>query len=316
MKKILILGGAGFIGSNLAEFLQKKKYEITIIDGLLKFTGGNKNNLSTIINKINCIFKPIEKIENIDKIIQSTDIIINAMSWTRHHYAITDPIYDLNLNCKSHLILIKSLKKISNKKIIVLSTTNIYGNPKKNTINENTIPNPLDIHGIHKFTMEFYYKFYSELFNQNVIILRFPNCYGEKQPFEGDDIGLVGSFIRNALLNKTIEIYGTNRKKSIIYVKDITSIIESIINATWKGFNTYNISGKEISLLSLAKKIVKLTGKGSIIIKKMPDNLKKIDNSNIKINSHKLYNLIGKIKLSNIDESLIETINYFKEKIN
>lgn len=316
MKKVLILGGAGFIGSNIAEYFFSKGSEITVVDGLLEKTGGKKSNLSKLDGKIKVIFKRIEETRNLAELIKESDLIIDCMAWTSHKAAIENPLYDLELNCKSHLYLINNLKYIKNKNIILLSSRGIYGNVEGNEINEETTPTPVDIQGIHKLTTENYFKFYSKMYDFNVIALRIPNCYGKNQIMEGDDIGLVGSFIRDSLLGKTIEVFGSERKRSIIYVADLVDIIWSILKNQWKGFLPLNISGFNITIKELGEKIISLTGKGKIELKELPEMVKNIDVGNALINEARLRELIGNFNLRKIDTGLIETINYFKENMN
>ena len=313
--KVLILGGAGFIGSNLAEHFFKKGTEVTIIDGLLEKTGANKRNLANLNGKIKIIFKRIEDIQSLTELIREYDLIIDCMAWTSHRSAIDNPFYDLELNCKSHLYLLENIKGNKNKNIIFLSTRSIYGAVEEGVIVEKTQPNPLDIQGIHKLTAENYFKIYSRIHGINVIVLRIPNCFGKNQPINGDDIGLVGMFIRNALFDNIIEIYGSERKRSLIFVDDIVDIVWLIAQKEWSGFEAYNISGYNIPISELAEKIIKIVGQGKVSFKQIPVNIKNIDVGNASIDESKITEFIGKINLKNIDAALTETINFFKENI-
>ncbi len=315
MKKVLILGGAGFIGSNLAEHFLAKGYEVTVIDGLLEKTGCNPKNLAKIKNKIKVFYKRIEEIENLSELILESALIIDCMAWTSHHAAIENPLYDLELNCKSHLYLIDNIKKTKNKNIILLSSRGIYGNVEEDVINEKTPPNPVDIQGIHKLTTENYFKIYSRIYDYNVVALRIPNCFGKNQPLIGDDIGLVGSFIRDALLDNVIEVYGRNRKRSLICVNDVVDIVWLIAQKQWSGFVPLNISGYNMPISELAEKIIKIAGSGKISLKEIPKTVKNIDVGNALIDESRITEFIGKVHIKNIKDDLTETINYFKENL-
>jgi nucleoside-diphosphate-sugar epimerase len=314
--KTLILGGAGFIGSNLAEHFYKMGSEVTVIDGLLENTGGQKKNLDNLNGKIRIYFKKIEEIQNLQGLIVESDLIVDCMAWTSHHAAIENPFYDLELNCKSHLHLIKNIKGTRNKNIIFLSSRGIYGNVEEKLINEKTPPNPVDIQGVHKLTTEGYFNIYSKIYDFNVVVLRISNCFGKNQPITGDDIGLVGSFIRDALFDKTIEIYGNARKRSLIYINDLVTIVWLIAQKQWSYFVPLNISGLNIPISELAEKIIKIADSGEISLKETPTMIKNIDIGNAIIDESILTELIGKVHLKNIDEALNETINYFKENLN
>lgn len=315
--KVLILGGAGFIGSNLAEHFYKNGSDVIVIDGLLKDTGGNKKNLLNLSGKIQIFYKKIEKLRNLQELLVKADLIIDCMAYTSHLAAIENPFYDYELNCKTHLHLIRNLKNIKRKNIIFLSSINVYGNSfRDKKINENSITNPVDVQGIHKLTAERYFNIYSKIYGFNVITLRIPNCFGKNQRLIGDDIGLVGSFIRDALQNKIIEIYGRKRKRSLIYIKDLVNIIYKISQKRINGYETINIPGYTISVLKLAEKIIKISGSGKILVKEIPNIVKNIDVGSAVIDGSKLTKLIGNNYFRNINDSLKETINYFKENLN
>jgi len=314
--KTLIIGGAGFIGSNIAEHFYEMGLDVTVIDGLLESTGGQKKNLASLTGKIKIYFEKIEEVQDLHDFIVESDLIIDCMAWTSHQAAIENPFYDLELNCKSHLHLIKNLEGTRNKNIIFLSSRGIYGRVEEGLINEKTPKNPIDIQGIHKLTAEGYYNLYSELFDYNVAILRIPNCFGKNQQTNGDDIGLVGSFIRDALLDNEIEVYGTERKRQVIFVTDVIDIIWLIAQKQWGGFVPINLSGYNIPISNLAEKIIRIAGSGKMSLKEVPSMIRNIDIGNAIIDESSLIKFIGQTHLENIDDALEETINYFKENMN
>ncbi len=309
---VLILGGAGFIGSNIANELVEQGYNVIVIDGLLPKTGGKIENL-VYMNKIEFINKKIEEIHDLEFIVKDNDYIIDCIGWTLHLEAINNPCYDLELNCKSHLLIIKALKK--DHKVIYLGSRGQYGNPSVDIITENTEMYPEDIQGIHKLTTEYYYKFYSNIIDFDCISLRLPNCFGENQLINSDEIGLIGSFIRDTILGKPIEIFGTDRIRAIIYVKDVVKAILCILNYKFKQFNVFNINGYNKSILELAKLIIEVVGSGDIFIKDIPESISKIDVGNALFSDKKFRDLFPEYKPTDLKISLENTINYFKRKL-
>lgn len=308
---VLILGGAGFIGSSITERFIDLRNKITVIDGLLPKTGGRRKNLEKLNTKIITIFSRIEKINNLKEIVIDSDIIIDCMASTSHLLGIENPLYDLKLNVESHLHLISHLQ--SGQKVIFLGSSSQFGRRNEKEIKENSPMLPSDIQGVHKVAAESYYRIYSKIKKFNVASLRFPNCFGENQVLEGMDVGLIGNFIKNILNDKVIELYEKNRKRSIIYVKDIAEIVYRICKKNWEGFEPFNIGGEEIKIEKLAELIVNLNGKGRIVYKVMPKKIKAIELGSVKINEKKIEKFIGKIELSNLKESLQKTIKYFEE---
>ena len=314
--KVLILGGAGFIGSNLVKKFVDNNYDVTVIDGLLKKTGGRIENLSNFLNKITFIEKRIEDVKNLSDIIFKQDIVIDSMAWTSHLSALKNPVYDLELNVKSHLYFLEEIKKNRNKanKVIYLGSRGQYGNPNVDVINETTPMIPEDMQGIHKLTAENYCRIYSKLYGLNIQSLRIPNCFGENQPYKGNDIGLVGSFIRDSLKNKTIEIYGKGRKRNLIYIKDLTNIIYRLSNTSFSGFSALNIAGYEISIKDLVKTIIKITQKGNFVLKDITEEIKNIDTGLARYDDKKLKSILKNFKSIKFETAIENTINYFKKR--
>ena len=316
MSSVLILGAAGFIGSNLTELFHKSGYSVIAIDGCLENTAGDKKHLAAYIDDITFIEKRIEEIDDLDKIVRSVDIIIDSMAWTSHLLAIENPMYDLELNAKSHLHLIMRIPESCRVKIIYLASSSQYGNPDVGMIDESTPMVPEDIQGIHKLAGESYYRVYSKLKNLDVISIRFPNCYGKNQPIKGPDVGLIGGFIKDAINGKSINIFGNGRRRNVIYVNDLVDDIFRLSELKLRGFNAINVTGGAVSILDLAKDIVSIIGKGVVVEEGMNDMIKAIDTGNTRISDIQINKLLGQRIRTDYTTSLNATINYYRENMN
>lgn len=313
---VLILGGAGFIGSKLAERFFIAGYHVIVIDGIFEQTGGSRKNLQNILAYIQFIDSRIEDVVNLSDVISQSDIIIDSMAWMPHLLAIIDPRYDLSLNVESHLHLIGCLKEISDKKIIYLGSRSQYGNPDADEINEDTPMVPVDIHGIHKLTAETYYRVYSKFRKLNVISLRIANCFGANQPVYGNDLGLVGNFIKDILKDRDIEIYGVNRKRSLVYVEDLADLVLSLTKKNFNGFSAFNLSGQEIKVEDLVRILIEIIGKGSCRITEPPNEIRAIEMGNKKFVDEKLKRYLGGFTQTELSISLKDTVTYFMRQAN
>lgn len=314
-KTILIFGGAGFIGSNIAQRFCDEGYMVTVVDGFLPETGGCKRNLKGIISNINLIESRIEDVDNLPEVVRGNDLIVDCMAWTSHHSAIDEPLYDLKLNAESHLYLLKCLKGCTGKHIIYLSSRGVYGNPQVDEITEETAMMPEDIQGIHKLTAESYYRVYSRIYGFNVISLRLSNCFGANQPVEGRDIGLLGGFVRDILSNRDIEIFGRKRRRFLVYVKDLSDAVFKLSERQFRGFEPFNIGGIETYIEELAELLIGITGQGSYSIKEMPLEVKNMDIGNAAFSEAKLRVFLGGIQNTDLKIALSSTVSYFKENM-
>lgn len=313
-KKILLLGGAGFIGSNLAKEFVNSGAKVIIVDGFVQYTGGNVRNIQNFIEKINLYNCKVENLGCLKELVEDSDFIIDSMALTSHRYGVEYPIMDVQVNLLSHLYLINALKGTRNKMVIYLGSRGQYGNTKEAVITEETPQNPIDPQGISKVAAENFLKFYAERYGFKGVSLRITNCFGENQKVDGDDIGLVGSLIKDILKEKPVEIYGTReRKKNIIYVKDLVNIILELIKHDSDNFEVYNIAGLEVTLGSLLDNIIENIGRGNYDVKPFPAAIKQIDVGDAKFSDKKIRAKIGKLELSDLNRALANTIRYFEE---
>ena len=310
------MGGAGFIGSNCAKRFVKGGWKVTVVDGLMKNTGGNKENLHSILSRIEFFEKPVQEAENLSVLIDKSDLIIDCMAWTLHHLAVENPEYDLELNVSSHLPLIKNLKQYPGKRVIYLGSRGQYGNPSCPEINEDTPMIPQDIQGINKLAGESYFRFYSKLYKFHIVSLRIANCFGENQLVHGSDIGLVGSFIRDAINGNPIEIFGTNRKRPLIYVKDLAEIIFRLRETPFEVFTCYNVNVWNMLIRDIASTVIEVLGKGTLVEKELPNKIRNMDVGSAEFNSSRITSLLGTLPLTPFEDAVKKTINYFKKRNN
>jgi nucleoside-diphosphate-sugar epimerase len=315
-KTIAVLGGAGFIGSNVAAGFVNAGAKVIVIDGFLKRTGADEKNIETVKEKIVLFRDSVETLPSLIDIMAAADMIIDAVAFTSHLEGIEDPVFDLDLNARSHLHIINALKGVgSGKKVIYLGSRGQYGKVQAMEITEDTPMLPADPQGINKMAAELFYKFYSQRYGFGVVSLRIPNTYGENQRVGGKDLGLVGGFINEVLAGKTVELYGSGkRKKNFLYVGDIVDIILRIGAIDFKGFDAYNIAGVEISLDEFLKAIIRIAGKGSCVVREFPSEVRQIDVGEARFSDEKLRKTLGGITYAGIEKSIERTIEYFKTR--
>lgn len=311
--RVAIPGGAGFLGSHIAKRFHQAGYEVVVIDGLLENCGGKEENLSPILNEILFYNKDIRDVDELSGVIQESHVVVDCMAWTAHRKAIENPLYDLRLNAESHLHLLQLLHP--HQKIIFLGSRSQYGTPDVDVISEDTPMRPVDIQGTHKVAAESYYRIFTRFNNLNVISLRLPNCFGENQSLEGDDIGLVGGFIRDLITRRLVEVYGRRRRRSLVYAPDLAEVVLLLSGSPLTGFSAYNLAGVEMYISTLVEQLIELLGYGAYQIRGMPFDISSIDVGNAVFSDDKLKAVIGEIPVTDLKEALASTINYFQENL-
>ena len=252
-KKILITGGAGFIGFALIKALEKTKIKIFVIDNYS--TGYNKKFPKNVkLVKGNCedysLFKKLEK-HNFSSVIHLAGVSSVEASFD-------NPIKDANSNIISTLNVLKFVKKKNIKNFIFSSSMCIYGN-LKNNVNENDKKVPISFYGISKLTSEEYIKFYP-LPNTSKIILRLFNVYGPGSDKTQKKHGMVGIYLNQINETSKVKIKGKlNRFRDFIFIEDVISIIKKCIKINDKKLNIFNVcTSKKTYVHELVKKIFKL----------------------------------------------------------
>lgn len=245
----LVLGGAGFIGSHVVDYLLQKGHNVTVLDTFYERFRNPLNNVKYYIGSFSD-----EKL--IEKSLENQDIVIHLISTTIPETSNLDIINDVQSNLYPTLYLFKKASESNIKKIIYISSGGaVYGNPKIIPIPENHPKNPISSYGITKLTIEKYLALYSHLTGIDYCIIRPSNPYGPRQNPFGKQ-GVVSVYLGKIYNNQSIEIWGNGLiYRDYIYIDDL---IEAIYNASINNTKSkiFNVgSGESISLLEIVKKI-------------------------------------------------------------
>jgi UDP-glucose 4-epimerase len=305
--KILVTGGAGFIGSNIVDELIEKKHKVVIVDNLA--TGNIKNvNKKVKFYKVSvCDKKKIDEIFKKEKI----DIVIHHAAQLDVRKSVADPCFDADVNIKGTLNILEACKNTKVKKIIFASSGGtIYGECGTKAPDEKSFANPLSPYGVAKLSVEHYIKAYSALYGLKYTILRYANVYGPRQDVNGE-AGVVAIFIGRMTANKEVFIFGNGKQlRDYVYVKDVVS---ANIKSLTKGNNEIINIGtqKTFSVNQLVKELSVITSyKNKPIFK--PKRNGELFKSFLNISkAKKVLNWEPKVS---IKEGLKNTVEYFINK--
>lgn len=226
-RRVLILGGLGFIGSNLAIRLISLGAEVTIVDSMLPQYGGNLANIEPIRGQCHINYADIRDQHSMNYLVQGVDLIYSMAGQTSHLESMIDPFTDLDINCRSQLALLESCRTHNTDvTIIYASTRQLYGRPQYLPVDEKHPVEPVDVNGINKLAAEKYYTLYSQVYGIKCISLRLTNTYGPRQHLRGSKQGFVGIFIRMAISGEAIKIFGTGKqRRDFNYVDDVVDAL-------------------------------------------------------------------------------------------
>lgn len=319
-KRITITGGLGFLGSSLAVKLSWANAKITIIDNLAPLYGANYFNLNHSNRKnINVIIGDIRNKDLLKDIIKNSEFIFHFAAQVSYIDSLNMPFDDLEINVGGTLNILEILRNHNRKaRLFFASSRLVLGSALENNIKESHPPQPISLYGIHKLTSENHILIYYKNFGIRSTILRITNPYGPRQQIKHDKYSLVGWFIRQAMEDKTIKIFGTgSQRRDYIYIDDISRAIILLAKNENSSGEIFNVGcGKSIEFKEMVKKIVKIVGRGNIVFVDWPEDYEKIETGNIQIDTGKIFKLTGWKAKVNLAEGIQRTYDYYSKYFN
>lgn len=259
-KRVVITGGAGFIGSNLARTLAKDDNEIIVIDNLA--TGSLKNIEDLIENrKIQFIRGNITDLRFLNKVFKNVDYVFHEAAVVSISKSIEDPVTTNNVNIGGTLNVLLAARNNGAKKVVYASSCAVYGDSSELPLKENTQPKPLSPYAASKLAGEHYCQLFSKLYGLPTVSLRYFNVYGMRQNPSTEYAAVIPRFITRVLNKKPPVIHGDGEQtRDFVFVQDVVNA--NIKAAETKVTGVFNIgSGKHVSINDLAKLIIKISGK-------------------------------------------------------
>lgn len=263
MKKALITGGAGFIGSNLARYLIEKDFQVTILDN---FSSGREENIKEIKDKINLLKLDVRNLESIKKSVEEVDYIFHLAALVSVPESVKREKETFEINTGGTKNIVELARRRNVKKIVFPSSAAVYGDLPGLPKSENSELAPKSPYAKSKIKSEEVLKDASEKYGIDTASLRFFNVYGPRQDPNSDYAAVIPIFIKRALQNKDLIIYGDgNQTRDFIYVKDVCRAFIKTLSKNTNG-EIFNIaSGSETSINKLANKIIQFTDSDSEI---------------------------------------------------
>jgi UDP-glucose 4-epimerase len=277
---VLITGGLGFIGSNLAIRLVELGSIVTIVDSLIPEYGGNLFNIEPVKDRVRINIADVRDKYSMKYLVRNHDIMFNLAGQVSHIDSMEDPFTDLDINTQSQLSILEACRRNNpDIKIIFASTRQVYGKPRYLPVNEEHPLEPTDVNGINKIAGEQYHTLYHNVYGMKTVVLRLTNTYGPRLLVKHNRQGFLGWFIHLLLDGKKITIFGDGQQlRDLNYIDDVViALLLSGIEKNAEGAVMNLGDYTHISLLDIVKTMIEINGSGEYSIIPFPDGLKKID---------------------------------------
>ncbi|HPU29011.1 MAG TPA: NAD-dependent epimerase/dehydratase family protein, partial [Syntrophorhabdaceae bacterium] len=211
-KEVLVTGGLGFIGSNLCIELVKLGAHVTIVDNMLPRQGGNLFNIKDIEDKVRVNFSDVRNSLSMNHLVKGKDYVFHLAGQVNHVDSMRNPIQDLEINCRGTLVLLEALRHNNRSaRVIFAGTRGEYGSSVKLPVDEDHPTNPKGIYAVTNLTAEKMVLVYHDIFGIKGVCLRITNTYGPRHQMAHDEYGVFNWFIRKAIDDEDIPVFGDGR---------------------------------------------------------------------------------------------------------
>lgn len=245
-KRVVITGGLGFIGSNLAHALVASRAHVVIVDALLPPYGGNQFNVKDIRQNIDVINGDVRDMDSMSSVLEGADIVFHLAGQVSYLDSIHKPFNDLDFNGRGTLTVLEALRKVSpDARVIFSSSRLVYGRILTLPVREDHPTTPLSLYGLHKLLGEHYMRLYAHSLGMSTVSIRIPNPYGPRQQMKHGKYSIVGWFVRQAMDGKTLTVFGDgSQERDYLYITDLVDAMMMLAIFGEPG-DVYNVGAHE-----------------------------------------------------------------------
>lgn len=313
--KVLITGGLGFIGSNLARALVAQGAEVTLVDSLIPQYGGNPFNIDDIRDKVTVNVCDVRDPFAMSYLLNGKDFLFNLAGQTSHMDSMSDPQTDLDINAAAQLSILEACRKANpNIKIVFASTRQLYGKPDYLPVDEKHPILPVDVNGINKLAGEWYHLLYNNVYGIRACALRLTNTYGPGMRVKDARQTFLGIWVRLLIEGKPIKVFGDGLQlRDFNYVDDCVAALMLAGATDTANGKVYNLGSKEvIGLKDLAEMMVELDSGGIFELVPFPPERKVIDIGDYYSDFSLITKELGWQPKIGLREGLLRTMEYYR----
>ena len=316
-KRVLITGGLGFIGSNLARALVALGAKVTIVDSLIPEYGGNRRNLAGIAARVRVHIADVRDWPRLPRLVHGQDFLFNLAGQTSHMDSMTDPQTDLDINCRAQLAILEACR-LHNPgiRIVFASTRQIYGRPDYLPVDESHPLRPVDVNGINKIAGESFHLLYSRVHGLRATALRLTNTLGPGMRVMDSRQTFVGVWIRRLIEGEPFEVWGGEQLRDFTFVDDAVEAFLLAASRPEAVGEIFNLGGPPpVTLQRLAELLVELNRGGSFVVRAFPADRRKIDIGDFYADDRRIGRKLGWRPRADLRRTLALTLAYYRKNL-
>ncbi len=314
-RRVLVTGGAGFLGANLCHALAERGAKVVALDGFLFGGGANPRNLDGA--DVELVRGDIREID-LRPVCEGAAVIFNLAAQTSHMGGQADPLADIAVNAVAQVRLIQAAREAAPDAIVVhASTRQFYGRVEKLPVDESQPVAPPDANGVSKFAGEQYWMLENRVRNRPVVSLRLTNCYGPRLRIRDARQTFLGIWIRCVLEDRPFEVWGGDQLRDMTYVDDVTDAFLAAAAEPACHGGIYNIGGSPpASLHDLAELMVRLTGgRARYTTREFPADRARIDIGSYHADDKAFRSVTGWAPRTSLEDGIRTTLEWYGPRL-
>ena len=314
-QRVLVTGGAGFLGANLCHALAERGAKVTALDGFLFGGGANPRNLDGA--DVELVRGDIRDID-LRPLCEGSAVIFNLAAQTSHMGGQNDPLADIAVNAVAQVRLIQAAREAAPDAIVVhASTRQFYGRVEKLPVSESQPVAPPDANGVSKFAGEQYWMLEHRVRHRPVVSLRLTNCYGPRLRIRDARQTFLGIWIRCVLEDRPFEVWGGEQLRDLTYVDDVTDAFLAAAASSACHGSIYNIGGPPpLSLHEIADLMVRLSdGKAQYVTREFPADRAQIDIGSYHADDSAFRTASGWQPRTGLEDGVRKTLDWYRPRL-
>jgi UDP-glucose 4-epimerase len=314
-KKVLVTGGLGFIGSNVAIRLVELGASVTIVDNLTPTGGANLFNIEPIKDYVEVMKGDTCDLPLMCRLVRGCTHVFNLAGHVSHTESMEDPFSDLQMNAVGPLTVLEACKKENREaRVVYAGTRQSYGKPDLLPVVENLVLKPVDVNGVNKMAGEWYHMVYQKAYGIPAASLRLVNTFGPRQLVRHARQGFIGWFIRQAIDGEEIQIYGDGQQfRGFNYIDDVVeAMLQAGVQDSVVG-DYFNLGGMQpVTLEVLVQTLLRAAGTGTYRLVPFPEDRKRIDIGSAYSSFMKFHFATGWTPRTSLEDGLAKTVEYYR----
>ena len=315
--RVLITGGLGFIGSNLARRLVELEADVLLVDSLVPEHGGRLFNVADIRHHVTVELVDARDEERMGQLVRGQHYLFNLAGQTSHMDSMRFPQQDMEMNCRAQLSVLEACRQHNtDARIVFASTRQVYGRPDYLPVDEKHPVQPVDINGVNKLAGEWYHLLYQQVYGLRTCALRLTNTIGPRMRVKDARQTFLGLWIRHLVEGTSFEVWDGEQRRDFTYVDDVIEAFLAAGTSDEAVGRVFNVGGAgPISLRDLAELLIELNRGGEYARRAYPPEYKCIDIGDYYSDYGLMRSMLGWEPHVSLRDGLARTLEFYREHL-